>query len=148
MWRLTGALSPPGESLSIPSPSSQLLYVRVLALLRRLLSGEEKNELLFNILRAFTEFLQVTELDSEKIALAECIVVVRILHALGYIGDVPELKQFFIEEKTGGKTRGNNSSKNSKKPHPKWEESLLEQMKPVKPIAIREINAGLKASQL
>ena len=135
IWRLTGATLIADEPTRVDSPPSYFIYVRVLAVLRRLLHGEEKNEALFDALLAFVRFLVAMPLIDEETSLAECIIVLRILHLLGYVSvageaGAPSVLLPFIQDPT------------------QWNEALLEQMKTTKTAAVTAINLGLKASQL
>jgi recombinational DNA repair protein (RecF pathway) len=125
IWRLTGA--------SESEIEVNELYIRSLALLRRLLHGEEKNEILFDELVASTGFFKksLNSLTKEKASVAECLMVIRILHHLGYVGNIPELNEFLsgsVEEI--------------------WNDGTLVKMEKQKNLAIKHINSGLKASQL
>lgn len=83
-WKLTGAQ----ESAS--RPEMKELAARIALLLRRLLHGEEPNPELFECIWDFVRFdLDISRSD---LALAlESLIVLRILHFLGYIGDDPAL---------------------------------------------------------
>ena len=63
-------------------------------MLRRLLKGEEKNELLFNdVVKGFT-LLSSGELAEEDASAMEVVLVMRILNNLGYWGDDATLSPF------------------------------------------------------
>jgi hypothetical protein len=118
MWRLTGA----GELEEKIKPSK--LYVRILNVLKRLLTGEEKNEKLFEIIETSAK----TAFDEKDTEFVECIIMLRILNALGYISNKKEFEQFLAD--------------NSLAP------GLIEEMKKVKLLVVKEINSALKESQL
>jgi DNA repair protein RecO (recombination protein O) len=61
----------------------------VINLLRKLIGGEERNENLFHSVINFFNFLERSEKAS--VPLAECLVLLRILHFLGYMDSDPEL---------------------------------------------------------
>lgn len=124
MWRLTGA-----TEADVVMPK-QTLYVQVLALLRRLLHGEERNDVLFDTVLAFHAYLQSPDTPSDQSGLAsvERIIVLRILHILGYVGNVAELEVFF--------TKG------------EWNSSLLAESEKLKSTMLFHINKGLQESQL
>lgn len=99
-WRLTSAQ----ESLhrgptSISAPRSDLhfgssLIARLALLLRRLLHGEEPHEELFQVIETCVDFLNRNEtLSAEQLKTLESITVLRMLHALGYIGKDAELNE-------------------------------------------------------
>lgn len=74
------------------SPSKIKIASNVLGLLQKLISEEEsKNSFnsIFNIVSNFFIFLEKAE--EKDIALSECLTLVRILHALGYMRHDPEL---------------------------------------------------------
>lgn len=118
MWRLTGA----GELEEKIKPSK--LYVRILNVLKRLLTGEEKNEKLFEIIETSAQ----ASFDEKDTEFVECIIMLRILNALGYISNKKEFEQFLAD--------------NSLAP------GLIEEMKKVKLLVVQEINSALKESQL
>ena len=117
VWRLTGA----HESKTY-TPTS--LHVQILKLLKRLLQGEEKNEKLFAIM----EGLYAREFKKEEYELVECITVMRILNALGYIQSAPTLEIFLTRDDL--------------------DQDIIDAMKGAKSTAVRVINDGLKASHL
>jgi len=104
------------------------LYVRILGLLKRLLHGEEKNERLFDMVNEAFEFLKSGKIPNEQMDNLECILVLKILHNLGYVGEPDKFKHFI--EKT------------------EWNESFILAMAGVQRDAIRAINQSLKESHL
>lgn len=139
MWRLTGATpvasSAPARSggmsatddLSVSAtPSHRAIYARVFSLLRRLLHGEEKNEPLFDSVLAF--FTYMNKGANADLELIECIIVLRVLHHLGYVRSSDALTPFLTQDI--------------------WDEALIEVMRRDKALVVKEINAGIKASQL
>lgn len=133
MWRLVGAVDSTMFT-QVSEAHANVLYVRVLALLRRLLHGEEAHPELFDMIEAAArffdskEFLAIAIPEEERLVLAECVIVLRILHMLGYIGNVSELNSIISTTV--------------------WDEKNLIGMREVKSLAVKHINAGLKASQL
>lgn len=137
MWRLTGAtpVSPNDASsaadLSVSiSSAHRAIYARVFSLLRRLLHGEEKNEALFDAVFAFSTYMNGKggDVPSADLELVECIIVLRILNHLGYIRSSDLLAPFIADDS--------------------WNVSLIEAMRRDKVSVVKEINAGIKASQL
>ncbi|HZS43153.1 MAG TPA: recombination protein O N-terminal domain-containing protein [Candidatus Paceibacterota bacterium] len=107
------------------------VFARVFSLLRRLLAGEEKNEELFQILRAATLFAGKERgrfLSNELLSNFEAILVLRILNSLGYLGQNSTFEPFLQTEI--------------------WHQELLEQMGIVSKEAISTINLSLRESQL
>ncbi len=84
IWRLVGAHEIENET------ESNLLQIKILKLLKRLLHGEEKNEKLFEIV----EELYKNQIKDGEEDLVECLVVLRILNTLGYIKNTKELSIF------------------------------------------------------
>lgn len=139
MWRLTGATPvassvPAGsggmsatDDLSVSvTPAHRAIYARVFSLLRRLLHGEEKNEPLFDSVFAF--FTYMNEGANANLELIECIIVLRVLHHLGYVRPSDTLTPFLTQDT--------------------WDDALIEVMRRNKALVVKEINAGIKASQL
>lgn len=88
LWRLTSA----EKKLNIKDKEKLLLISRIFSLLLRLLHGEEKNDLLFDSLREGMVFLD--NYNDQRRESFECILALRILSALGYIGKLGEFDQF------------------------------------------------------
>lgn len=84
VWRITGAHE-------LDHVTGTLVHLKILKLLKRLLQGEDKNEKLFEIL----EELYRTEIKEEDFEYVECLMVLRILNALGYVRSVSQFNQFF-----------------------------------------------------
>lgn len=118
VWRLTGA----HELNNFIKPN--ILHVRILKLLKRLLHGEEKNEKLFEII----ESLYKTEILDHDFDCVEYLTVLRILNTLGYIRNNEILNKYlnspFIEKK------------------------LIDDVNKSKKIILETINSALRESQL
>lgn len=120
LWRLTSA-----ESSS--SVGSEII-VRVAALLSRLLHGEEAHRELYEIIEKGTGFLtNETTLNEGQLKTCESVLVLRILHALGYIGNLSGLE----------------TSVTSELSVPFLDELALE-----RPVINQHINKALRESQL
>jgi len=94
-WRLTSAMSDTDpQTERMPRIEAQRLIARLALLLKRLLHGEEPHPELFEIVESCTDFLNKNEsaLD-EQLKNLESITVLRMLHALGYIGKDAELAE-------------------------------------------------------
>ena len=129
VWRITGAQ----EKYNIyhdfkGDREKQQMLARIFSLLQRLLAGEEKNEILFNILESGCLFLKENKLTSELLYTTECILALRVLHTLGYVGDVESLKNVVTTALLS--------------------QELLVALTPQQNIAIAQINKALEASQL
>jgi DNA repair protein RecO len=136
-WRVVGAddsvesclaESTDGKKISTTN-SAYVLQVRMLSVLSRLLQGEEKNVALFETVNAAYQFLGTSEAkDSAQIV--EPIIMLRVLHHLGYVRLIPDLTPFLTD--------------NSFTP-----ELLASFAAPgLKSKAIKEINAALQESHL
>jgi recombinational DNA repair protein (RecF pathway) len=123
VWRITSA----EKKLGLDKKDFPLIS-RIFSLLLRLLHGEEKNILLFDSLREGVIFLNMTNLTEENLANFECIMALRILSSLGYIGNLGDFNQF-IES-------------------PYFTPELLASMSTLKSRAILEINKSLKETHL
>ena len=109
-----------------------LLLSRIFSLLLRLLHGEEKNIFLFDSLKEGMVFLEKFDLEGDKkeemLANFECIMALRILSALGYIGQLGDFDPFITS--------------------PYFTPDLLAAMSAHKTRAILEINKSLKETHL
>lgn len=132
LWRLVGA----EKSMDT---SSDPLFVRILTVLRRLVHGEEKNEALFESVSSAHNFLEKEKngkenqtISTSAILAAEPIIMLRILHHLGYISvpAQPALAPFLADDS--------------------FTPELLEKMSvpEIKSLAVKEINKALIESQL
>ncbi|MFA6536694.1 MAG: DNA repair protein RecO [Candidatus Paceibacterota bacterium] len=104
------------------------ILARVFNLLRRLLHGEEKNEQLFDHLSETVKFFQSQSLDSSELTNLEYILVLRLLHSLGYLGSSPEVEEFVAS--------------------PFWSGEVLVKMGSWKKQALSMINQSLQETQL
>ena len=123
IWRIVGA-----EKISEKKVSP--LFVRVLKILKRLVPGEEKNEALFEAVLAAHTFLHNSDpaLVAADETAAEYIIMLRILHQLGYVRVIATLEPFLHDNF--------------------FSPELLAAMTSVKSAAVKEINTALKESQL
>jgi len=99
VWRLTSAQSDPSSSPNGVTIDSISFWAQISVLLRRLLQGEEANDRLFDALYACNIFLNEAtknvDIDQrQNIDAVESLLVIRILHTLGYIGDDKEIHGF------------------------------------------------------
>jgi recombinational DNA repair protein (RecF pathway) len=109
-------------------PEIFAVFSRVFALLARLLSGEEKNEKLFEYLEEAVKFTRGKKQRTELVRSFEYVLVLRILSCLGYLGSSPDTMSF-VES-------------------PFWNDEILEKMNKCMPSVLGEINKSLKESQL
>lgn len=118
VWRLTGA----HEIENKIKPN--VLHIRILKLLKRLLHGEEKNEKLFEIIKLLYK-ADIKEKDYDSV---ECLMVLRILNTLGYIRNTDKLN-IFLENNL-------------------IDDDMIKYMKENKVKVVKVINSALKESQL
>jgi DNA repair protein RecO (recombination protein O) len=124
LWRITSA----EKKLGLKQKEKLILLSSIFSLLLRLLHGEERNDFLFDSLKEGMMFLEKSELTEENLANFECILALRILSALGYIGKLGDFDQF------------------TKSPY--FTSELITNMSSLKTRAILEINKSLKETHL
>jgi DNA repair protein RecO len=90
IWRITSA----EKKLILTENNKILLLSRLFSLLLRLLHGEEKNSSLFDYLKEGFFFLEQNKVSEENLANFECILALRILASLGYVGKLADFDQF------------------------------------------------------
>ena len=130
-WRITSAVEEiPVTSLLRESLDDLALVVRIYSLLLRLIHGEEKNDSLFETVYSAVKFLTEKPFGKDQVSRSsfECILALRILSKLGYIGELERFKTFL----TGLD----------------YNSELISNMLNEKTQAITEINRSLKATQL
>jgi DNA repair protein RecO len=94
-WKITSAKPVANAYTGLSeNPNGRDAFVRVLALVARLTPGEEPNRLLFQTVRDGFLFLQSSALSADESLDAECVLVLRILHLLGYLGSDDVLAPF------------------------------------------------------
>lgn len=131
VWRLTGAHAQKNLHRVLEDKDAEREFVmRLVALLRRLLHGEGRNETLYELVHDALKRLENSEFSDEELEAFECIVVLHVLSALGYEPQLEdhELVPFMIEDL--------------------FDESLVERALPHRRSLISHINTSLAASQL
>lgn len=129
-WRITGGdeLVFEGGHVSV-EPAHQEFYARMALILRRLLHGEEAHPELFIILRSGADFLQnSSNMSSDQFKSFESLIVLRMLHVLGYIGKDSRLDGYFSIELVSLE--------------------LVDKVAPQRMLMNQHINKALKESQL
>jgi hypothetical protein len=128
VWRITSAQ----KELSIKESEKLLLLSRIFSLLLRLLHGEEKNNLLFDYVKEgmifLVDFKNENKESADILSNFECILALRILSALGYIGKMADFDRFTES--------------------PYFTPELLTAMSLLKTRAIMEINKALQETHL
>jgi DNA repair protein RecO (recombination protein O) len=102
--------------------------VRALSFLRRMLSGEGRNNLLFDIIINGLSHLEKENLSEKDIGNLEILLVLRVLNNLGYLNSLGSFSDFIKS--------------------PLYTKDLLENLEKVKIKAVKEINYSIEASQL
>lgn len=94
-WKLTGALSNRNFYRDFENnKNKKVLCGKIFLLVQTLLSGEEKNSELFLIVSENLDNLLVKDFSEEELRVVEALIVLRILHNLGFVdgrGYVPEI---------------------------------------------------------
>lgn len=127
-WRLTNAsLQEYFYNTFRTSPETVLLFGRIFRLLRRLVTGEEKNEQIFRTISEAVLFLKTN--PTLSVSEVEIVLVLRILHLLGYLAPRGEFGSILSDVSN-------------------WSESLLVEAKSWKTLALADINNSLRESQL
>ena len=89
-WRLVSARSEKNLFEIFKDSDLKLKTVaNILSLIRKLSGEEEKQEFLFEVLNDFFNFL--IDCDEKEVVLVECLVLLRVLHILGYLREDPDL---------------------------------------------------------
>jgi recombinational DNA repair protein (RecF pathway) len=98
-WRLTSAAENGEGGMHLKNQAAGELIARIAFLLKRFLHGEESHPELFDLIAATANFLNKRETyTDDQLKTLESITVLRILHALGYIGDVGEPESIIREQ--------------------------------------------------
>lgn len=128
-WKITSAVLEGNFSDTYgPGSSSLLVAARISSLLQRLVAGEEKNDHLFDTVSTALHFLSAETLSEEELANAECILVLSILHELGYLQDESAFQPFVGDVQ--------------------WSRDLVRSAAPLRTKIIAQINTSLRESQM
>jgi recombinational DNA repair protein (RecF pathway) len=99
-WRVVGAQEvlhhriPTAGDKDAAAHAGYLLYVRILKVLKRLIPGEEKNEALFDAVLVAGNALAGETFTSVELQLIEPLIMLRILHHLGYVRNSADFTDF------------------------------------------------------
>lgn len=96
MWRLAGAEAGGRLEAVLTQPEKRRVWARVASLVRRLMPGEQGQPELFSDLCSGLEALG--EAGPDKLASGELILVLRLLHILGYVKDTSELSPWLARD--------------------------------------------------
>lgn len=128
LWRIVGTLADE-EALGRPRSRAALgVLGSAVKLLRRLLQGEEAAPGLFLTLSLGFAFLAEEDLSSEEMKNMECVLILRILYQLGYLGKEEPVVSYVGETPLS--------------------RELLSSVSPIRRAAIAKINKSLNASSL
>ena len=127
VWRITNAKKKPLLDQVITNYKVMKITNNIFNLLKRLCHGEEKNESLFeDILRGFF-LLSNPKITIDEVNNTEFVLVLRILHRLGYWGEIDGMASLTTSP---------------------FNYLLLNEVQPLRKKIISEINKSLKATQL
>ncbi len=128
-WKITSAALEENFFVTLRADKVKLqAYARIAGLLTVLLAGEEKNNHLFEIVSEGFHFLKNEKLTVEEIQIFESILVLRILHNLGYVSE-KEWYGILLHDLV-------------------WNGHIIQEGKVKKLRIVKDINAALSASQL
>jgi len=129
-WRVTNVSSRDSLFALCGDDRARRLFVtRILALLKRLVTGEEMNEDLFAVISNALTFLFTETLSADELQTLEAVTVLRTLHFLGYLKQTKFFPETLLDTK-------------------EFSKQLLLDMKGKRREAIVEINRALHESQL
>ena len=129
IWRIVGAIKENDLRRSLNGSRDKFeLLAKTFALLLRLVRGEEKNEILFSHVSSACEFLEKENLDESLLRNCEYLLIMRILHSLGYMAESADFKEFLSSAV--------------------WTKDFVSKMSPLGRDAVLQINKALKETQL
>jgi DNA repair protein RecO len=131
-WKVTNVI--PKENFFFDYPQYvQKIVSQISTILVRMMPGEESHREVFSVVQSGFSYLKnhvnLTGSYEYGISNFECLIMLRILYFLGYISNEKQTEKFLM-------------------PILEWNESLLNEVSPVKSVLIEKINKGLKESQL
>ena len=95
VWRITGAKGDWSAYHDLREHSGKLLLLgRISSLISRLLTGEEKNEELFDAVSECISFLKEASLTERELRGVEYIIVSRMLYRLGYLSEMHDFLNY------------------------------------------------------
>lgn len=128
-WRIANAnLTFNFFSLLKYNKEALAVFSRVVSLVLRLVPESEQNENFFNIIRNGFLFLAEQNLTGANLSNFECVIVLKILHCLGYLGQSPDFV-FFADS-------------------PVFDNRLIFEMDKKREDAVLAINKSIKESHL
>jgi len=127
-WKITNAIPQENLYALFVDDKKFLVFARALSLIKKLVTGEEKNEPLFEVIYSGFVFLRTNHFSAETLRNFECIIMLRILYHLGYSTPEDVFKLFVVDTV--------------------WNTDLLLSINAHYHDAIRAINSSIKESQL
>jgi DNA repair protein RecO len=129
IWRITNAIRISNIKNDFKDNKDLfMVFARVFALLERLIGGEERHEKLFMLLHDALVFFKGRTISPDIIRNAEYLIVLRLLHELGYVGDIPACRSFLVTTE--------------------WSDEVLSSVSSVESEFLSVINNSIKESQL
>lgn len=125
VWRVTGAVSAENVFFSLKSSFSKEATARVLKIVRQFVRGEGSDPYLFSTLINFLHAMP--QIESESVQDAECVAVLRVLSALGYVRE-DTMTSVFLDTR--------------------YDENVLTRARRVRAELVHSINEGISASGL
>jgi len=94
IWKITSAISGENVFSSFRGEKEKLnIFIRIVSLIRKILSEEEKEPIFFDAVLSIFRFLKSVSInDRDKLSSAELLTVMKILHAAGYLGENKNFK--------------------------------------------------------
>lgn len=128
IWRVINAVGIHSFSPLVNDKEKIALYARVAGLLRRLMPGESIHAEFFMDFLGALAFLEQGEFNHESLKSFETLLVLRILHHLGYWGNDERFKSFLARET--------------------WNQDTISDFSPMRKEAQKGINRSLAESHL
>ena len=125
-WKITNVVEKENFFFNYPNFSHKVLS-QISSVLLKMIPGESPHKEIFQIVKSGFEFLKT--LQEKDVLNFETLVVLRILHQLGYVESGPEIN-FFLKNRE------------------EWNVSILEEVSQSRGNLIFTINKALKESQL
>ena len=125
-WKITNVVEKENFFFNYPNFSHKVLS-QISSVLLKMIPGESPHKEIFQIVKSGFEFLKT--LQEKDVLNFETLVVLRILHQLGYVESGPEIN-FFLKNRE------------------EWNVSILEEVSQSRGNIIFTINKALKESQL
>lgn len=128
-WKITNVVPMDNIYYSLRgNERARTVCIHALSLIKKLVVGEEKNEQLYDILSSAFRYIQTHNLSVEELRNVECILMLRIVHNLGYVHATETLMPFVLDTV--------------------WSKELVSGMSSYQHNAVQDINKAIRESQL